>query len=296
VKRFFANSTEDVIRTASFASGGQMSDIFSRVLTPGDARKLREVRLEALQKEGRLFASSYEIESKFPFENWESKCTEDDKHCAIGLFDGTELIGITLVLPYDKDTSGKTGLLGQSYIKREYRGKGLGNLLYSVRIKWVLEKSSFQHAIVYVRDGNDVSTVLNRKTGAQYVETREMMCGDGQMALWHWYKFPLDSASRPVSKTSAPSRSAGLRSQIKLMLLRRAISLWGSGQPGICFSAGRADEFPERGGSRKAAWSGLGGVLSISVLRSSPSQHAKRADHDEQHTCGGKAVGDLTKE
>ena len=163
--------------------GGRMSGVYTRVLLPSDAQNLREVRLEALQKEGRLFASSYAIESKFPFENWERKCTEDDKHCAMGLFAGAGLIGISLVVPYDNDTSGKTGLLGQSY----------------------MEKSSFESAVVYVRDDNGVSIALNRKAGAQYLETREMMCGDGQLALWHWYKFPLASASSPVSKTSAPT-------------------------------------------------------------------------------------------
>jgi GNAT superfamily N-acetyltransferase len=182
-----------------------MSDVYTRVLLPTDAQTLREIRLEALQKDGRLFASSYEIESKLPFENWKWKCTADGKHCTMGLFDGTHLIGITLVLPYDNGTSGKTALLGQLYIKRIYRGKGLGNLLYSARRKWLLEKSSFENAVLYIRDGNEASTALNRKAGAQYLETREMMCGDGQLAQWHWYKFPLVSASRPVSKTSAPS-------------------------------------------------------------------------------------------
>ena len=204
-----------------------MSGICTCVLFPSDAHKLREIRLEALQKEGRLFASSYEIESKYPLEDWERKCTQDGAHCVMGLFDGADLIGISLVLPYDNDTSGKTGLLGQSYIKREYRGKGLGNLLYSARMKWILEKSSFENAVVYIRDGNDVSTALNRKAGAQYLETREMMCGDGQLAPWHWYKFPLDSASCPASKTSAPP-SLGLRSQANRLWLRRAISLWGT--------------------------------------------------------------------
>lgn len=191
-----------------------MSVVYARVLLPRDAQKLREVRLEALQKVGHLFASSYAIESKLPFENWERKCTEDDKHCAMGLFDGAGLIGISLVLPYDNDTSGSTGLLGQSYIVHEYRGKGLGNLLYSARMKWLLEKSSFESAVVYVRDGNGVSIALNRKAGAQYLETREMMCGDGQLALWHWYKFPLASASSPVSKTSSPVCRASVPEQI----------------------------------------------------------------------------------
>ncbi len=196
-----------------------MSDVCTRILLPGDAKSLREIRLEALQKDGGLFVSSYEVESKFPFENWERKCTADDKHCAIGLFNGVDLIGISLVVPYDKDTSGKTGLLGQSYIKYEYRGKGLGNLLYSARMKWILEKSSFESAVVYARDGNGASIALNRKAGAQYLETREMMCGDGQLALWHWYKFPLDSASRSISNTSDPSRSSELRSETKRLWL-----------------------------------------------------------------------------
>jgi RimJ/RimL family protein N-acetyltransferase len=204
-----------------------MSDVYTRVLLSTDAQKLREIRLEALQEDGRLFASSYETESKFPFENWKWKCTADDKHCTMGLFDGTDLIGITLVLPYDNNTSGKTALLGQLYIKRIYRGKGFGNLLYSARRKWLWEKSSFENAVLYIRDGNEASTALNRKAGAQYLETREMMCGDGQLAQWHWYKIPLGSASYPVSTTSAPSRSSGLRSQTGRLGLRWAISLWG---------------------------------------------------------------------
>jgi RimJ/RimL family protein N-acetyltransferase len=185
--------------------GVRMSDVYTRVLLPADTQQLREIRLEALQKEGHLFASSYEVESNFPFENWKKKCTEDGKHCTIGLFYGTRLIGISLILPYDNDASGRTGLLGQSYIKREYRGKGLGNLLYSARMKWILDKSSFESAVVYVRDGNSASIALNRKSGAQYLESREMMCGDGKLALWHWYKFSLDSTSRAVSKASASS-------------------------------------------------------------------------------------------
>jgi hypothetical protein len=204
-----------------------MSDVYTRVLLPTDAQSLREIRLEALQKDGHLFASSYAIESKLPFENWEWKCTEDDKHCTMGLFDGTDLIGITLVLPYDNDSSGKTTLLGQLYIKSIYRGKGFGNLLYSARGKWLLEKSSFENAVLYIRDGNEASTALNRKAGAQYLETREMMCGDGQLAQWHWYNIPLGSASYPASTASAPSQPSGLRPWTGRLGLRWAISLWG---------------------------------------------------------------------
>ena len=67
--------------------GGEMSDVYTHVLLPGDAHELREICLKAFQKEGRLFVWPYEIKSKCIFSNW--KCTADGKHRAIGIFDST---------------------------------------------------------------------------------------------------------------------------------------------------------------------------------------------------------------
>jgi RimJ/RimL family protein N-acetyltransferase len=168
---------------------------FVRALTESDYRDFREVRLEALRLDGRYFATSYEEERNYTNDQWRHLSTESLDNCVIGLFDGEELIGITRVAKWDEDQHGHTALFGRSYIKPEYRGKGLAALLYEARLDWARHNPQFKRAVVFHREGNTVSKHINERYGARYWMTRPMQWADGQTADGFWYQIDLHPPS-----------------------------------------------------------------------------------------------------
>lgn len=104
-----------------------------RRFTPGDAMRYRAIRLEALQQEFRMFSSTHAKESAYPDNHWIGRLSNPG-NATWGLYAGDELIGLTGVTAL-QDQPG-TGYMGQSYIRKEHRGKKLSRLLYEARIAW----------------------------------------------------------------------------------------------------------------------------------------------------------------
>ncbi len=162
-----------------------------RVLSARDSADFREIRLEALLIDGRYFAASYEEEKDYTDDHWMRWCTERPDNCVMGLFAETELVGITTAMSWGEDATGRTVFFGRSFIKPEYRGKGLAALLYGARIDWAKKNPLYTEGVVFHREGNWLSKQINEKFGARYWQTRSMRWADGQVADALWYKIQL---------------------------------------------------------------------------------------------------------
>jgi RimJ/RimL family protein N-acetyltransferase len=101
-----------------------------------DATQYKAIRLEALQLEAGMFSNSYATEAAYPDAHWADRLSNPNG-AFWGLYDGDELIGLTGI-GVQKDMP-DTGYMGQSYIRKEHRGKRLSRLLYEARIAWARE-------------------------------------------------------------------------------------------------------------------------------------------------------------
>ena len=141
-----------------------MSSITIRALDPTEWPAFRDFRLGALAAAPGVFGSSYETEATWTAEEWQ-RTVAGPGHQVFGLFDGEYLIGITAVFTWREDPSGETALLGMSFIRPEYRGRGLSRLFYEVRLDWIRKHAQFKRAVVFHRQSNEVSRRANQRHG-----------------------------------------------------------------------------------------------------------------------------------
>lgn len=104
-----------------------------RQFLPEDAMRYKAIRLEALQLEADKFSNSYAMEAAYPDAHWHGRL-DNPKSAFWGLYAGNELVGLTgiAIQPDRPDTA----YMGQSYIRKEHRGKKLSRMLYDARIAW----------------------------------------------------------------------------------------------------------------------------------------------------------------
>lgn len=148
----------------SGASGLDEVPVHIRPLRHSDWEAFRDFRLAALLAEPGVFSSSYEKEVDYPPRRWQRTILGPTNQ-AFGLFDGEEFVGITAVFTHRDDPSGETAHLAMSFIKPEYRGKGLSGMLYEARLEWVAAHPKFNKIVVSHRASNEASRRANQRYG-----------------------------------------------------------------------------------------------------------------------------------
>ncbi|WP_409477432.1 GNAT family N-acetyltransferase [Pseudobdellovibrio sp. HCB154] len=157
-----------------------MSEIKIRQLNENDWPLYREIRMEALAKESECFTTS-EDESEFISENWIERIT--NKNGAIfGLFDTGQIIGVTSIHRENDDPRSYRAWMGQSYIKAEYRGHHLSDLLFEARIAWAKKQGNIIALVVAHREENEVSKKAIQHYGFKYIGSRTKTYVDGEQA------------------------------------------------------------------------------------------------------------------
>lgn len=143
-----------------------------RQLQENEAPLYKSMRLEALRLESTMFRRPHAEEAALPDEVW----LERMKHpgAVFGLFANDTLIGITGVKLLDD----QVGYLGQSYIRKEYRGLGLSAMLYQARIAWA-KKLQLKQLQVGHRESNLVSKAANQRCGFKYSHREPSSWPDG---------------------------------------------------------------------------------------------------------------------
>ena len=154
-------------------------DITIRALDSGEWEIFREMRLHALKTMPQVFFSKYEDEVKAEPANWQTRWLDRKGKCTFGVFDGQKLVGITGVFTDRHDTSGKTAVLGASYLLPDYRGMGLSKMMYKARLDWAAAQTHMTRAVVSHRKSNDASRKASQAFGFQFVKAEPHVWPDG---------------------------------------------------------------------------------------------------------------------
>jgi RimJ/RimL family protein N-acetyltransferase len=137
-----------------------------RPLERSDWRALKELRLLALRTEPGVFFSSHEREVAASDEVWQNLAAGEGVQI-FGAFEGAVLVGITGVFTHRDDPTGATAALGMTYLRPEYRGRGLSALFYETRLRWIREQPRFTRVAVSHRSSNEASRRAIRR--AQFI-------------------------------------------------------------------------------------------------------------------------------
>jgi GNAT superfamily N-acetyltransferase len=158
-----------------------------RRFSPDDWQTYKSIRLEALRAEPQFFGASYAFESTLSDEDWKARLL--NPLCAVwGLYDSDECIGLTGIMQDREDPT--AAFMIASFMRSEYRRKGLSALYYKARIDWASEQG---YKLVYVahRRGNLVSRSANQKFGFTYSHSKDVLWPDGTTDQSLCYKLEL---------------------------------------------------------------------------------------------------------
>lgn len=147
-----------------------------RRFTVDDWQAMKAIRLEALLDSPQFFGAKYESEAPFTEEQWKNRLTDDRTRAHWGLYDGGDCVGLTGIVQLYDDAKGV--YLIASYIRENYRGKGLSALYYQARLDWA-RGNGYKYAIISHRDTNRVSKAANQKFGFQYTHNETITWPDG---------------------------------------------------------------------------------------------------------------------
>jgi RimJ/RimL family protein N-acetyltransferase len=165
----------------------QSSPFTLRRFLPSDWEIYRKIRLEALMLEPHFFGSGYEQESQETEEQWRSYLSHP-VGSFWGLFHYDDCIGVTGIWPFrnEKDTL----LMRGSYIRSDFRGRGLSSLFYRERLTWARDHG-YKRILVSHREGNDISRAVNQKFGFKYTHTEYKKWPDGKEESHIFYELTL---------------------------------------------------------------------------------------------------------
>jgi len=144
----------------------------------------KQFRLEALTVEPAMFRITNPLETSLTDDEWQERI----KHprAVFVLEDNTGIVGMTSIILQNEQEA----YLGQSYIKKEHRGKGLSTLLYDARMAWAnnleLDRLQTSH-----RETNVVSKAANQRLGFKYTHRESVHWNDGAVEDVLYYTLDL---------------------------------------------------------------------------------------------------------
>lgn len=148
-------------------------------------QKMKTIRLEALKNEPGNFGGNYADNLALSDEEWQQRLQKSDQKF-FALCAGDEIVGMTGV--YLKTPEEAT--LIASYIRAEYRGKGLSRLLYEARIDWA-RKAGAKTVIVSHRKSNLASMRANQNFGFEFTHEKDDTWPDGNIEPNVYYRLAL---------------------------------------------------------------------------------------------------------
>ncbi len=109
-----------------------------RKLTKEDWEVFKKIRLEALELEPQAFGDTYSILLKKEDNYWKKELS-NKKHVWYGAFDNDLIVGIGSIKFVKTLKFDHIAHLSGIYVKKEYRGQGIGKLLFKTRIDEAFE-------------------------------------------------------------------------------------------------------------------------------------------------------------
>lgn len=151
-----------------------------RQLKDEEAYIYKKMRLEAIHEEPSMFRCSTPAETELTDAQWQER-VKYPRAVFVLLYDDMP-IGMTSILRLND----KEAYLGQSYIKKEHRAKGLPAILYKIRMEWAF-KLSLKRLTVSHRESNMISKAAIQRLGFVFThrETLHWLDGTTEDALYY---------------------------------------------------------------------------------------------------------------
>ncbi|MFA7277258.1 MAG: GNAT family protein [Pseudobdellovibrionaceae bacterium] len=147
----------------------------------------RAARLEALRLNSNVFLRSEDEESVKQDEYWREHLRDTYGSAIFGLYSGDDVIGLTGAFRW-RESPLDTVILGMSYIRPEYRGRGLSRLFYEKRLEWAWAQGGITRILVAHREGNEASRAANQKWGFAPYGSEIITYGNGECAKNYKYE------------------------------------------------------------------------------------------------------------
>jgi RimJ/RimL family protein N-acetyltransferase len=131
-----------------------------RLLTPDDAPRYRDIRLDGLQQDPDAFASTFEQESAMALSWFEERIVKGN---VFGAFAGSELIGVAGYWPQQGVKVSHKAILWGMYVRKTARKLGLGRRLVEAVVNHATGR--VEQLQLGVASDNEAACRLYSKTG-----------------------------------------------------------------------------------------------------------------------------------
>ncbi len=147
-----------------------------RLLTPDDAARYRDIRLEGLRQDPDAFSSTFAQECAMPL-SWFAERIVDGN--VFGAFVRGELAGVAGYWPLEGEKESHKAILWGMYVRAAVRGSGLGERLIEAVVKYATGR--VEQLQLGVATGNAAALRLYMKTGfAEYGREMKALKQDGR--------------------------------------------------------------------------------------------------------------------
>jgi ribosomal protein S18 acetylase RimI-like enzyme len=147
-----------------------------RLLTPEDAPRYRDIRLEGLQQDPDAFSSTFERESAMPLSWFEERIVNGN---IFGAFAGSELLGVAGYWPQQGVKVSHKATLWGMYVRQTARKLGLGRRLVEAVVSHATGR--VEQLQLGVAGDNEAACWLYRNTGfSEYGREMKALKQDGR--------------------------------------------------------------------------------------------------------------------
>jgi ribosomal protein S18 acetylase RimI-like enzyme len=153
----------------------------------------RDFRLEALQTEPQAFGSSYNDQVNRKNEEWQhnlKRYIQGNGNWMFFATQGLNLIGMMGAFQTDADRKNNTAQIIAVYVKREFRGKGVGKKLMKALLE-ELAKAKIKKVKLSVNVEQVAAVKLYENFGFKVVSKEDQILGDGQKHTEYNMEFEL---------------------------------------------------------------------------------------------------------
>jgi RimJ/RimL family protein N-acetyltransferase len=152
-----------------------------RELAVSEWRQLKELRIESLEKHPTLFSETLATAKGRTDKEWQD-LIQSPTSKIFGAFVGDVTVGITGIFTDRRDPDGKTGILGLSYVREEFRGLGISREFFSQRLAWAQKSSTIEKLVMGHRKGNEQSQSNAEREGFTKInEDKDFTFTDGKV-------------------------------------------------------------------------------------------------------------------
>jgi ribosomal protein S18 acetylase RimI-like enzyme len=140
-----------------------------KIATPNDWETFKTIRLEAFKEEPAAFSTLYEEASTYKDTYWKDMLEDENNIILISYFDGKP-VGLIRAALKDEDVAPDTAYVGSLYVHKDFRGKGIGKMLFNRLIEEVSKHSEINFLRLWVNEEQTTAINLYQTLGFKLVD------------------------------------------------------------------------------------------------------------------------------